>query len=388
VRILQACPYSWHTRGGVQSHVRSLTAALRSRGHAVLIVAPGDPAAAPEEGLRLVGRPFGVPFNGSVAPVILDPRVAGRVRRALRDFDADILHLHEPYSSMMGFATVMARVPIVITCHAAVEHSVARAALRLLVTALRPLRPDFDACLAVSAEAAASGRRGAGQEPQIVPNGTDFDRLSTAAPALLPSGRRLLFLGRLEPRKGLQVALEAFARLAPERPDLWFILAGDGAGRDLPDRLPPAVRARVLRLGDVTADLVPALYAAADVFVAPATGRESFGMALLDAMAAGRPIVASDLPAYRHLLDGGAAGLLVPPQNPEALAAAVGSLLDAPGDAAALGVRARARAEAYAWPRVAARIERIYERVLAGRLPVPATLPSRSARRAASPVQE
>jgi len=167
----------------------------------------------------------------------------------------------------------------------------------------------------------------------------------------------MLFVGRLEPRKGLQVAIAAFARLAPQHPDLYLVVAGEGQERGELDRTPPEVRSRVIELGTVPHADLPRCHAAADVFVSPATGRGSFGIVLVEAMAAGLPVVASDIPGYREVVRAGVDGLLVPPGDPLALAEAVGTVLTDRDLARRLSAAARERADAFRWELVAERIE-------------------------------
>jgi len=157
---------------------------------------------------------------------------------------------------------------------------------------------------------------------QIVPNGVDVERFAHPGPAAegLPPGRRVLWVNRLDPQKGFGVLVEAFDRLARERPDTCLVVAGDGRDRGALERLPAEVRRRVVSLGTVPHDALPSYHAAADVFVAAATGQESFGIVLVEAMAAGVPVVATDIPGYREVVRDDVDGLLVPPGDPEALA--------------------------------------------------------------------
>jgi phosphatidylinositol alpha-mannosyltransferase len=353
-----------------------------------LTLAAGDPATGTESLVRQVGKATPVPFNGSVAPVILDPRVTRAIKALLRDFEPDVLHLHEPYAGLIGLAGVRAPVPFVVTFHASVDHWLARLGYATLTAAFRSILTNFGECIAVSESAARSARFAARRDLVIVPNRTHFETPSNATPAALPGGPRLLFLGRLEPRKGLSIALQAFQRLAAARPDLWLIVAGDGSDRQLADTLPAAVGARVRWLGDVPEPDVPSLYAAADVFLAPSTGSESFGITVLDAMAAGTPVVASDIEGYRNLIIDGDTGLLVPPGDDDALAVAIGRILDDPTAAHTRGAHAQERARSYAWPHVAERIEGIYERVLGQAAVAPVTPSSRPRRRSASAAHE
>jgi phosphatidylinositol alpha-mannosyltransferase len=194
----------------------------------------------------------------------------------------------------------------------------------------------------------------------VIPNGVDVARFASASPADLGPGRKLLFVGRLHARKGFPIAVEAFARLAPARPDLRLVVAGDGSERSAPDRLDPAVRERITMLGAVPNQDLPPIHAACDVFVAPNTGGESFGIVLLEAMAAGLPVVASDIPGFDEVVTDGLDGLLVPPENAAALETAVARLLDEPETAARLADAGRGRAARADWTVVVEDLETAY----------------------------
>jgi phosphatidylinositol alpha-mannosyltransferase len=180
----------------------------------------------------------------------------------------------------------------------------------------------------------------------------------------MPQGRTVLWVNRLDPQKGFGVALGAFSRLASRHEDLSLAVIGDGADRAELGLLGPE-RARVRMLGTVPNEDLPAYYVAADVFVSPAVGQESFGIVLVEAMAAGTPVVASDIPGYRDVVRDGRDGLLVPPRDPEALAEATARVLEDPALAARLSTAGPERASAFSWDAVAPRLEAVYERVSA-----------------------
>jgi phosphatidylinositol alpha-mannosyltransferase len=356
VKIALACPYAWDLPGGVQTHVRQLSACLRARGHQTLILAPGwtQPS---DPDVVIVGRPFRIPFNGSVAPVCPDPRSRSRIRGAMAQFGPDVVHAHEPFSPSTGFfATIDAPAPVVAVSHTYFERSVL---FDLFTRAFARVWKRPAVWVGVSQASARFLRRYVGPDAdvRVIPNGVDVEAFRNAKPLELPPGRRMLFVGRLEPRKGLQVALAAFARLAPQHPDLYLVVAGEGRERSALDRTPPEVRSRVIELGTVPHADLPRCHAAADVFVSPATGRESFGIVLVEAMAAGLPVVASDIPGYREVVRAGVDGLLVPPGDPQALAEAVGTILTDRDLAQRLSAAARERADAFRWEIVAEGIE-------------------------------
>jgi phosphatidylinositol alpha-mannosyltransferase len=328
VRVGLVCPYAWSVPGGVQSHVAGLASALQELGVETEILAP-------ERGEVPLGRSIPIPSNGSVQRVALSPATIARTARAVRRRGYDVVHLHEPMLPAACLTAIAAaRVPIVATFHMyrrallwyAVFAPVVRAAARRL-----------DACIAVSAGAAEYALRGTGREAEIVPNGIDYEAL--AALESERAGRRILFIGRDEPRKGLSVLRDAHRRLPA---DVELSLVGGGHAQ---------VSERELRRE----------LARADLLAAPSLKGESFGLVLAEAMAAGVPVVASDIAGYREVLTEG--GVLVPPGDAAALAQALGRLLNDAGERERLSAAGRREAAQYAWPRVAERVLEIYRRV-------------------------
>jgi phosphatidylinositol alpha-mannosyltransferase len=221
-----------------------------------------------------------------------------------------------------------------------------------------------------------------GGDAVLIPNGVTVRRYADALP--LPGwpgdGGALGFLGRIdEPRKGLVVLLQAFARLAAERPGVRLLVAGPGDGDEIEDVLSPDVRDRVHVLGQVSEEDKARLLTSVDVFVAPNLGKESFGIVLLEAMAAGTPVLASNIDAFRRVLDDGKAGVLVPVGDAAALAAAAGELLDDQARREQLSVEARQLVKRYDWSEVARQVVHVYETVAVDGLgvrPVPAPPPA------------
>ena len=219
--------------------------------------------------------------------------------------------------------------------------------------------------IAVSDRAADFERQRIGGAFRVIPNGVDVARFAEATPADLGAGRKLLFVGRLDERKGFPVAIDAFALLAADRPDLHLVVVGDGPERDAVDRLQTLLRARVTMLGAVPNEELPPIHAACDLYLGPATGGESFGIVLIEAMAAGLPVVASDTPGYDEVITDESQGLLVPPRDAAALAAAAGRVLDDADLAAQLRAAGRERAQAFDWSMTVGRIEDAYRDALA-----------------------
>jgi phosphatidylinositol alpha-mannosyltransferase len=215
--------------------------------------------------------------------------------------------------------------------------------------------------IAVSERVAALDHARIGGRWVVIPNGVDVRRFATATPADLGPGTKLLFVGRLDTRKGFPVAVQAFGALATDRPDLRLIVVGDGPERGAVDALDPALRERVTMLGLVpNAELHP-VHAACDLFLGTSIGGESFGYVLVEAMAAGLPVVASDTPGYDEVVRDGVDGLLVPPRDPAGLAEAAGRILDDPALAASFADAGRARAATFDWAVVVERLEAAYE---------------------------
>lgn len=342
MRVALVCPYSVSVPGGVQGQALGLAAALRRVGVDAVVLAPVDDGTdalgAVADLVVPVGRSLPVPANGSVARLALGPRTMARTVRALARLVPDVVHLHEPLAPGPTWAALLrGRAPLVGTFH--------RAGTPRGAWVLRPLARAaagrLSARVAVSAEARATAEALAPGEYRVIGNGVELDRFAAATP--WPTGApTILFIGRHEPRKGLGVLLDAFARLAPELgAQLW--VAGEGPDtsvlrqrwRDLP---------RVAWLGRISDEELASRLAGADVFCAPALGGESFGIVLVEAMAAGTAVVASDIPGYAAVARDHAA--LVPPGDAPALAEALDATLAwATGDAGAAGGRLRDAAE-------------------------------------------
>jgi phosphatidylinositol alpha-mannosyltransferase len=363
VRIALVCPYAWDDPGGVQVHVRELGERLLARGHDVVALTPAR-AHPTAQWVRSVGTPLNVPYNASNAPISPWPRTAQRVRSALREFEPDVVHAHEPLTPSASMFAVLAGVaPSIATFHSGAERS---RLFDMASPALRRVARRLAVSVAVSERAASFVRTRVGGSFRVIPNGVDLERWERAEPADLgPAGRRILFVGRLHERKGFPTLVSAFSILAAERDDVRLVVAGDGEDRTAIERLPAAVRDRVMMLGAVRNEDLPPVHAACDVFAAPSVGGESFGMILVEAMAAGLPVVASDIPGYDEVVADGIDGLLVPPRAPVSLAEAIGRVLDDGALAARVGEAARARARRFDWSVVTEELEEAYRDAIA-----------------------
>ena len=401
MRIGLVCPYSLDIPGGVQSHVRGLAEALRRRGHFVRVLAPGvaagasgsdadvwsdaasalvsvdaASASAASPSITYAGRAVPVAYNGSVARLAFGPRVALRTRRWLTDGDFDLLHVHEPTTPSVSLLALRASTaPVVATFHTSTDRS---RMLESVESMLRPSLARLAARIAVSESARATLVHHVGGDPIVIPNGIDVEAFAGAKPRREWSGPgpAVVFLGRVdEPRKGLAVMLEAFALVSREWPEARLLVAGGGGtvgsqGRSAGTAvLDPEMAARVKFLGSVSATDRADLLASAAVYVAPHTRGESFGIVLLEAMAAGAPVVASDLPAFAAVLDGGRLGELFRCGEPSAACEAISRVLRDPGHRQSLRIAAAEDVCRYDWSQVTPRIEAVYHAALASRPP-------------------
>jgi phosphatidylinositol alpha-mannosyltransferase len=359
------CPYTWDVPGGVQEHIKELTEALIGLGHEVSVISPADDDTPLPSYVVPAGRAVPVPYNGSVARLAFGFLSAARVRRWVKEGGFDVLHVHEPAApSLSLLACWVADGPIVATFHTANPRS---RALHAAYLALQTALEKISGRIAVSEAARTTLVEHMGGDAVLIPNGVAISRYKKADP--LPGwpgeGGVLGFLGRMdEPRKGLDVLLGAFEVLAGERPGLRLLVAGPGDLDDVRSRVPGVLRDRLILLGQVNQEDKARFYHSVDVFCAPNTGGESFGVVLIEAMAAGAPIVASDLDAFRLVLRGGRAGELFPSGDPAALAAAAGRLLDDPVLRQRLSAAATDAVRAYDWPMVARDVVKVYEAVV------------------------
>jgi len=364
VRVALVCPYDWAEPGGVQVHVRELGLRLAARGHHVIALAPSrEPPSEPW--VVRVGHPIRVPYGQTRAPVAPWPTAAWRVRRVLGRFGADVVHVHEPFAPSASVFSLRAGPAVVATFHSGLDASrlydAAAPALRLVANRIAVR-------IAVSERAATVARARLRGSYRVIPNGVDVARFASATPADLGPGRNVAFVGRLHRRKGFPVALDAFERLAAEVDDVHLVVVGDGDERSALDRLDPTSRSRVIRLGARPNRDLPGVLAACDAFLAPNEGGESFGMILVEAMAAGLPIVASAIPGFDEVVEDGVDGLLVPPGDAAGFAAALRRVLTDAALAGRLSATGRAHAARYDWDAVAAEVEEAYrDAVAAGR---------------------
>ncbi|MGI8415006.1 MAG: glycosyltransferase family 4 protein [Nakamurella sp.] len=366
MKVGLVCPYSLDIPGGVQAHVADLARVLIDMGHDVSVLAPGDDDADQPDYVVSAGRSVGIPYNGSVARLAFGPLSYTRVRRWIRAGDFDVLHVHEPVApSLSLLATMVAEGPLVATFHTSNSRSRMLAAFQPV---LQPFLEKITGRIAVSELARQVQVEHLGGDAVIIPNGVDVDFFAKAKP--LPGyprqGGTIGFIGRFdEPRKGMTILLQAMRRLLPRRPDLQLLVAGAGDADELAKEAGPQLADHLVNLGLVSDRDKARLLRSVDVYCAPNTGGESFGIILTEAMSAGTPVVASELEAFDSVLEGGRAGLLTPVGDSAALATAISGLLDHPERGRALAAAGRTAVAAYDWKSVANRVVMVYETVIA-----------------------
>lgn len=365
LRVGLVSPYSWDVPGGVNFHIRDLAENLAGRGHEVSVLAPAEEDTELPDYVTSAGGAVPVSYNGSTARLSFGPLVARRVGRWLKDGAHDVVHIHEPIVPSVGLIALRAAsAPVVATFHSSQERS------RAMIIANPLLRPGLErisARIAVSEDARRTLVEHLGGDAVVIPNGVDVDRFAQARPDPRwqgsPDAPTIGFLGRLdEPRKGVDVLLGAVRAVRERYPGARFLVAGRG---DIDSALSRAGLARdeVEHLGEISEADKLTLFSSLDVYVAPQTGGESFGIVLVEAMSAGAAVVASDLNAFRAVLDDGASGRLFTTGDPTDLARVLVDALGDRGQTETLRRHARAAVERYDWSTVAARVLDVYAMV-------------------------
>ncbi|WP_425953512.1 glycosyltransferase family 4 protein [Xylanimonas sp. McL0601] len=375
LRVGIVCPYSFDAPGGVQFHVRDLAQALQDRGHEVSVLAPaGDDTPVPDVVVP-AGKAVAVRYNGSVARLAFGPRAAARVRRWVDAGGFDVLHLHEPMTpSLSMLALWIAEGPVVSTFHTAQVRS---RALQVAYPLLRQSLEKIAARIAVSEDARRMLVDHVGGDAVVIPNGVYVDTFAAATPSAEWQGTTdaptIAFLGRLdEPRKGLQVLAAAVPQVLARYPGARFLVAGRGdAGRDEAIESLGEHAAAVTFLGGISDEDKATLLSSVDVYIAPQTGGESFGIVLVEAMSAGAGVVASDLGAFRRVLDDGAAGALFRNEDPADLARVVNDAIDDRAATEARRAHAATWVRHFDWSTVTDRVEAVYEMAVAAGEAIP-----------------
>lgn len=363
------CPYAFDVPGGVQYHVRDLAEYLIGLGHEVGVLAPldevGEVGEVPEY-LTSCGKSVPVRYNGSVARLTFGPVTSARATRWLEDGDFDVVHIHEPVTPSVSVLTLWATdAPVVATFHTSNLRS---RAMQAAYPILRPSLEKIVGRIAVSEAARRTVTTHLGGDAVVIPNGVCVDDFSRATPRSQWQGTderpTLGFLGRIdEPRKGLPVLSAAMEHVLAVRPGTRLLIAGPGDVKAAQERMSPIVAEATTFLGLVTEEEKRSLLASVDAYIAPQTGGESFGIVLVEAMAAGAPVVASDLAAFTAVLDGSATGRQFTSGDDSSCAHAILGLLGDPAERARLRAAGVDRARAFDWSVVAAQILAVYDTV-------------------------
>lgn len=365
MRIGMVCPYSFDVPGGVQSHVLQLAEVMRAAGNEVSVLAPtsADAHATLPDYVVSGGKAVPIPYNGSVARLRFGPATHRMVKKWLRHGDFDVLHLHEPNApSLSMLALNIAEGPIVATFHTSTTKSLT---LSVFQGILRPLHEKIVGRIAVSDLARRWQMEALGSDAVEIPNGVDVASFAEASPldGYPRPGRTVLFLGRFdEPRKGMAVLLGALPKLVERFSDIEILIVGRGDENALREQAGD-LASHLRFLGQVDDSTKAAAMRSADVYCAPNLGGESFGIVLVEAMAAGTAVVASDLDAFRRVLDDGRVGRLVPVDDADALAEGLIAVLDDDAARARYVAAATERVRRYDWSVVAGEIMRVYETV-------------------------
>lgn len=364
MRVGIVCPYAWDIPGGVSAHVNDLAQALIRMGHYVSVLAPAEFDELLPDFVVSTGKPRAVKYNGSTARLSFGPLVARKVSKWIEEGEFDVLHVHEPLSpSLSVLACWAANGPIVATWHSAMDRS------RMILTLSKLAQTAMEkvsARIAVSEAARATLIKHVGGDAVVIPNGVDVSMFAKATPMFGWPGASLsiVFLGRGdEPRKGLEILVNAYPQIRQNFPAVRLLIAGPGEPEGTLKKLSKFDRSSVTVLGMIAPEDKSSVLASGTIYVAPNTGGESFGIVLLEAMASGTPVVASNLDAFERVLDFGRAGVTFQNENSDDLARVVCELLSDEAKRSELIAQGRIRANEFDWDVVAGEIVNVYESV-------------------------
>ena len=366
MKIALISPYDYATPGGVNAHIAHLAREFSNNGHSPTIIAPSSKAIDTETSNKFIamGRPIPIPYGGSTARLSISPWQIKRVRKLLMQEQFDILHLHEPLTPILPWLFLKTSTTVNIgTFHAFHEKS------KYYHITKRPLKYWFNrlnGTIAVSQSAMSFVAKHFEANYELIPNGIDIQKFSsnTAPIEELNDDRpTILFVGRIgEKRKGLKYLLKAYSNLKWNHPNLRLVVVGPG---DLDKECHRLISEHnmndIVFTGPVSESDLPKYYKSASIFCSPATGQESFGIVLLEAMASGTPIVASAIQGYSAVVENGVQGLLFEPENPVDLSEKIEVLLQNSTMRQSLGKAGPSRASKFSWENIASQILSYYE---------------------------
>ncbi|MDD5402003.1 MAG: glycosyltransferase family 4 protein [Dehalococcoidales bacterium] len=373
MKIALVSPYDFAHPGGVVNHILALDKQFCQMGHDVRVIAPASEAnvSSQIDGRFIqIGRPRSVPVSGSIARISLSLRLSKDIKAALSREKFDVIHLHEPFIPMLCTATLRFSNTITVgTFHAFGGRPGYYISWPLFYYIMRRRNRRLNGHIAVSKPAHEYARKHVPGKYAIIPNGIDLDHFNPQVPPIerFKDGKiNILFVGRMERRKGLDYLIKAFEIIRKKNTNVRLIVVGPG--KVLRRSYERTVRKRgiedVVFVGRVTYDELPMYYQTADIYCSPATGRESFGIVLLEAMALGKPIVASCIEGYRHVVSDGQEGILVPPKKARELADALEKLIDNEEMRHEMGRNGMATASRYDWKIIAGRILQFYQETI------------------------
>jgi len=374
MKIGLVSPYDWSYPGGVRDHVWHLANEFIRMGYDVRIMAPasGPKGKLNEKYIYKMGRTTPIPINGSIARILLDPSIAVRVRRVLQLEHFDIIHVHEPLVPGLSQAVLHYSNTVTLgTFHASSYPSI-YSTLNLAYASTNPfLRPLFRRLagrIAVSTATLQFISRYFPADYRVIPNGVNLEHFSPQVaplPQFMDGKQNILFVGRFEKRKGAKYLLRAIPNIRKQFPETRFILVGDGRlRRGFQQFVERQGWQDVVFTGYVSDEDLPRYFGSSHVFCSPATGAESMGIILLEAMASGTPVVASNISGYATVISHGIDGILTTPRNSEELAWAVRYLLEHESLRQQFIQAGLQKARQYAWPHVAQRVMDYYWELL------------------------
>ena len=371
MKIALVSPYDFSYPGGVANHISGLESQFTRLGHDVKVIAPASKAVSVlDDRFIPIGRPRAIPTSGSITRITLSVRLASLIKPVLEREKFDIIHLHEPFMPMLCTAVLRfsntVNVGTFHACEGKPGYSFGRPITTIMIN--RRCR-KLHGKIAVSEPAMKYASKYVDGQYDIIPNGIDVEHFTPDVAPLeqyRDGKQNILFVGRLEPRKGLGYLLKAYQMVKREIPDSRLIVVGPGTRlrRKYKNWVKRSGLEDVVFVGYASYAELPRYYRTADVFCSPATSRESFGIVLLEAMAVGAPIVATNIAGYANVVDQGEDGLLVPPKDSRALSRALVSVLRNRTLQEHMTARGRLKAEEYSWERIAQRVLDYYARVL------------------------